>query len=274
MLTRSSAHVHTTYCDGKSTAAQMAKAALDLGFVSLGFSSHAYQPFDASYCMAEDRDAAYRQEILDLKAEYQGNLAIRLGIERDFYSPISIQPYDFFIASCHYFLKPEGFYGIDGAPDKLKRYVDRYCNGDGLKLAKDYFDLLQEYVLNFRPPVIGHMDLIRKNNAVLHLFDEESTAYQKIALDCLHALRETDAILEVNTGAIARGYMKLPYPAPFLLKAWQEMKGKIMLNSDCHDARFLACYYDEAEELMRACGFSSALRLGNASLWEEYSLIK
>ena len=43
MIPLSSPHVHTPYCDGKSTAAEMAAAALDAGFVSLGFSGHACQ---------------------------------------------------------------------------------------------------------------------------------------------------------------------------------------------------------------------------------------
>lgn len=274
MLTRSSAHVHTTYCDGKSTAAQMAKSAHDHGFVSLGFSTHAYQPFDPDYCMKQDQEMAYRREITDLKAQYQDKMAIYLGIERDYYGAISPDPYDYFIGSTHYFLKSEGFYGVDGAPESTKAYVERYCNGDGLKFVRDYFDQLRRYILDIRPPIIGHFDLVRKNNAVLHLFDEEDPQYQKMALECLSALRETDAILEVNTGAIARGYMTAPYPAPFLLKAWHELKGRIMLNSDCHNAAFIACHYDEAEEMMRACGYTTAWRLGQSNLFEEYSLLE
>ena len=42
----SSAHVHTTFCDGKSTAEELAVRACELGFVSLGFTSHAPQTFD------------------------------------------------------------------------------------------------------------------------------------------------------------------------------------------------------------------------------------
>ena len=274
MLTYSSAHVHTDYCDGKSTAAQMAQAAQDLGFVSLGFSSHAPQPFDPSYCMPTEAESAYQQEILALKQQYDGILSIYLGIERDYFSPVAPDAYDYFIGSCHYFIKSEGFYAVDGPPDRVQTYVNRYCSGDGLKFAQDYYNQLQEYARAFRPPIIGHMDLVRKNNQTLELFDEESHEYQNIALNCLAALRGTDAILEVNTGAVARGRTDLIYPSPFLLKAWRQMKGRIMLNSDCHDARFLSCHYDEAEAFMRACGYSSAVRLGKNALWEEYSLME
>ena len=59
----SCAHVHTTYCDGKTPAADMAKRAFDLGFLSLGFSSHAPQTFDPGYCIDPAREADYKAEI-------------------------------------------------------------------------------------------------------------------------------------------------------------------------------------------------------------------
>ena len=43
----SSAHVHTTFCDGKTSAQVMAQSAYEMGFVSLGFTSHAPQTFTA-----------------------------------------------------------------------------------------------------------------------------------------------------------------------------------------------------------------------------------
>ena len=43
-MIRSNPHTHTDYVDGKSPARDMIKRALELGFTSLGFSEHAYQP--------------------------------------------------------------------------------------------------------------------------------------------------------------------------------------------------------------------------------------
>ena len=37
MKVLSTMHSHSTYCDGKNTLSEMAKAAYDLGFVSLDF---------------------------------------------------------------------------------------------------------------------------------------------------------------------------------------------------------------------------------------------
>jgi len=113
---------------------------------------------------------------------------------------------------------------------------------------------------------------VRKNNAVLKLYDEESPAYRRLALDALSALRDTGALLEVNTGAMARGYLKTPYPAPFLLQAWKEWGGEVIINSDCHDARYLDWGYQEAEALLRSLGYDSAVRLGQTDMWERFAL--
>lgn len=273
MKTLSSAHVHTTYCDGKTPAADMAKAAYEKGFVSLGFSSHGAQTFDSGYCIAPEREKDYQAEILALKKEYEDQMPIYLGVERDVLSCSKPEDYDYIIASVHYFLLPDGHHDpIDASPERLRHYVDACCGGDGLEMAKRYFRLVRDYALSFRPAVIGHYDLIRKNNATLHLYDEESSAYRRLALDALKPLAETGALLEVNTGAMARGYLPSPYPAPFLLKEWRAWGGQVIVASDCHDARFLDAYYDEAEALLRSLGYDHAVRLGRKALWEAYSL--
>lgn len=272
-LTLSSAHVHTTFCDGKSPADQMAKAAWEKGFVSLGFSSHAPQDFDPGYCVDPPREEEYKACVRALQKDYEGRMPIYLGIERDVYSCASPEGYDYFLAAVHYFRHPDGHHTpIDAAPEKLKHYVDAYCGGDGLEMAARYFALLRDYVLSARPPIIAHFDLIRKNNAALGLYDEDGKAYRALALDALRPLQETDALLEVNTGAIARGYLTMPYPSPFLLKEWRAWGGEVIVNSDCHNALYLDTGFEEAEELLRSLGYGHAVRLGRHALWERYAL--
>lgn len=275
-LTLSSAHVHTTFCDGKTPAPDMARAACALGFVSLGFSSHAPQTFDPGYCVDPAQEEAYKTQIRALQREYQGRMAIYLGIERDLLSCADPGAYDYFIASVHYFTKPDGHHcGIDATPEALKAYVDAYCGGSGLEMAKRYFTMLRDYVVETNPPIIGHFDLVRKNNAVLRLYDEDDPAYRNMALDALRAMRNTDALLEVNTGAMARGYLTTPYPAPFLLKAWKEWGGEVILNSDCHNMLYLDMGYDQAEALLISLGYDHAVRLSphpEKGMWERIAL--
>ena len=39
-------HVHTTYCDGKSTVEEIVKKAISMNMTSIGFSSHEHVTFD------------------------------------------------------------------------------------------------------------------------------------------------------------------------------------------------------------------------------------
>ena len=272
-LTLSSAHVHTTFCDGKTPAPDMARAAFEKGFVSLGFSSHGPQNFDPGYCIDPSREEEYKALVRSLQKEYEGRMTIYLGIERDAYSCVSPEGYDYYLAAVHYFLHPDGHHTpIDGRPEDLKHYVDTFCGGDGLEMARRYFTLLRDYVVSFRPPIIAHFDLVRKNNAVLRLYDEEGEDYRVMALDALRPMAETGALLEVNTGAIARGYLTTPYPAPFLLNEWRKWGGEVIVNSDCHDMRYLDVHFAESEELLRSLGYDHAVRLGKSALWERYAL--
>ena len=272
-LTLSSAHVHTTFCDGKTPAPDMARAAFEKWFVSLGFSSHAPQDFDPGYCIDPSREEEYKALVRSLQKEYAGRMTVYLGIERDLYSCASPAGYDYYLAAVHYFRHPDGHHTpIDARPERLKLYVDAFCGGDGLEMARRYFALLRDYVVSARPPIIAHFDLIRKNNAALRLYDEESEAYTRMALDALRPMADTGALLEVNTGAIARGYLTDPYPAPFLLKAWKEWGGEVIVNSDCHDMRYLDEHFAESEALLRSLGYDHAVRLGKNSLWERYAL--
>ncbi len=274
----SSAHVHTTFCDGRSSAEEMAKSASERGFVSLGFSSHAPQTFDPAHCIDPAREEEYKREIRRVQKEYACRMAVYLGIERDMLSCADAGDYDFFIASMHYFATPDGGYsGVDAPPEVMRRYVDEYCGGDGLEMAGRYFAQFRDYVLGSSPAIIGHFDLVRYNNANLHLYDEESPAYRRMALDALRAMRETGALLEVNTGGIARGYMTTPYPAEFLLKEWKAWGGEVIINSDCHFAGLMDAGFDEAEELLVSLGYDHAVRLSadpKAGMWEPVGLAK
>ncbi|MCR5807276.1 MAG: histidinol-phosphatase HisJ family protein [Oscillospiraceae bacterium] len=274
----SSAHVHTTFCDGKTTAEDMAEAAFVKGFVSLGFTSHAPQTFDFAHCIAPGREAGYKAAIRRIQQQYSGRMAVYLGMERDLYSCADTNDYDYFIASVHYFRTPDGSYsGVDAQSDVMRRYVDEYCGGDGLVMASRYFELLRDYVVSTDPAIIGHFDLVRYNNGILHLYDEESPVYRKMALDALHDMRKTHALLEVNTGGVARGYMKAPYPAPFLLKVWKEWGGEVIIDSDCHHKKHIDTGYDMAEELLLSLGYVHVVRLSRdpaKGMWERVKIGK
>ena len=47
-------HTHTTFSDGKNTPEEVVISALEQGLCTIGFSDHAYTPYDLRYCMKDE----------------------------------------------------------------------------------------------------------------------------------------------------------------------------------------------------------------------------
>ena len=165
-----------------------------------------------------------------------------------------MQGYDYTIGTNHYLKLGDEFVGFDRSRDEVKRIISHYFDGDGLRFAREYYRQLAELPAYGHFDLVGHFDLITKNNEHGELFDESSPAYQQYALECLHALAEKIHVFEINTGAMARGYRTMPYPNPFILKEMNKLGLGITISSDCHDCNYLNHGFDRAVELCKACG--------------------
>lgn len=274
----SNPHTHTTFCDGASSAEEMVQAALSLGFTSLGFSGHSYYPDCLDYCMTPEGTLSYQAEIHRLQAAYDGRLRIRLGLELDYYSQVDLTPYEYYIGSVHHYRDPTTgeFYAFDGSTESFLHMLRAGFHDDVLAMARVYYDLVVQTVTQprqgRRPDIIGHFNLITKRNLDHHRIDEDDPAYKAIAYEALRACAETDAIFEINTGAIARGYARMPYPNLDMLRYLREHGSRIIISSDCHRASGLDCGFELAASLAREAGFRSVMVLGTDQLFEEISL--
>ena len=79
-----------------------------------------------------------------------------------------------------------------------------------------------------------------------------------LPLEALEAVLARDVIFEINTGAVARGYRPLPYPAPFLLDAIRQKGGRVCITSDSHRADTIVHAFPQAAALAGSCGFREA----------------
>jgi len=265
------AHSHTKYCDGKHTPEEMVQAAISLGFVSLGFSGHGYAPHDP-YCMSPETEADYRREILRLRRAYGGQLEILLGQEHDALSPNSDYPYDYRIESVHYIWTDGIYCPVDWSADRMTEAVRDHFGGDVYAYSKTYFETCAEAYLRTDAQIAGHLDLIAKFNENNAMFDGNDPRFLKPAMEALTCAVERGLVVEVNTGAMAKGYRTAPYPSVPLLRHLRELGGEVMVNSDCHDRAFLTCGYQEAARLLRSCGFDHAVAL-RANGWQDISLL-
>ncbi len=204
--------------------------------------------------MSLETTREYKKEIKRLKEKYNGQIEIYYGLEFDQYSDDDKKGYDYIIGANHYLKLGNEFVGFDRNAQTVKEIINNYFDGDGIKFAKEYYSQLAELPKYGKFDIVGHFDLITKNNETQSLFDESDDRYKKYAIDCLYALKEKISVFEVNTGAMSRGYRTSPYPNPFILREMVKAKVSFVLGSDCHDNEFLAYGYDKAIELCKACG--------------------
>lgn len=247
-------HTHSTYCDGKDTPEEIIIAALSNGFTSIGFSGHSFMDY-SDYLGDADKTDEYKMEILRLKKKYEDDIKIYLGLEVDMYSTPDMTGYDYLIGSVHYFKIGEQYVGFDRNDKEVEKIINTYFNGNGMDYAKCYYRTLAQLPEYGNFDIIGHYDLIAKHIEKRMFFYESSKEYLDAAFETAEVLAKTIPFFEVNTGAIARGYRKTPYPSITLIKRLKELGFGAVITSDCHDRASLDCYFNEATELLKFCGF-------------------
>lgn len=256
-LSRSNVHSHTRFVDGRDSAEEMVRAALALGFHTLGFSEHA--PADYDDCsLPPEREAEYRAEVLRLREKYAGQIEILLGLEHDWFSTMRPKDYDFTIESVHYLPAGGGYISVDWTRARLEDAIRQHYGGDPYALCRHYFKTVCDSIEGTGAQIIGHIELVMKFNEARDLFDDADPRYLIPALECATLAAESGRLVEINTGAIARGYRTQPYPGERMLRRVAEAGGRVILTSDCHNSDFLDCHFAEAAALAKACGFRTA----------------
>ena len=251
-------HTHTTYADGKDTPEEIVLAAIDKGFASLGFSEHSYLTYSsAPNQLTPDKIQQYKAEIRNLKDKYRGKIDVFCGLEYDFYSDIDVDDFDYLIGSVHYLDVDGKIVTFDRGYTQTLNYINDYFSGDGLAFAKKYFNTVSCLPEKQNFDIIGHFDLITKNNDVGAFFDTSDPKYLNMGFESIHNLKGKIPFFEVNTGAIARGYKSTPYPQMDFLKEFRRLGFGAVITSDCHDKRYIDCFHSEATTLLKEAGFQS-----------------
>ncbi len=251
----SNLHTHTTLCDGKNTPEEMVQKAINLGLKSLGFSGHAPMPIENDWAMSYENFDVYTKEILRLREKYKKEIDIFLGIEKEHIFDLPECKFDYVLSSVHTIIKNNEVFYVDFTKKSLIDVVNKHYNGDFFALIEEYYEKV--IGASKTGDILGHFDLITKFNKENDLFDEFSEKYQKIAKNALKACLDNDIIVEINTGAISRGYIDRFYPAPYLLDVLIENDAKIMITSDTHSAETIDFYYTQAVEILKKHGFKT-----------------
>jgi len=245
-------HTHTTYSDGALPAESMILAAIGKGLETLGFSDHSYTYYE-DFTMRAPRIPDYRREISALKVKYADKIKVLCGIEQDINSETTADGYDFVIGSTHSVYAGFEFRPVDGRSviDTIREYYD----GEGIRLAEDYFAIHSQIYKKTRCDIVGHFDVVRRYNNDNALFDTSSKRYRDAAVGALEEILKGCNLFELNTGKLYRKVVTEPYPQAWLLREIRQRGGEIILSSDSHDAESLCYAFDDMEELLKSMGY-------------------
>jgi histidinol-phosphatase (PHP family) len=229
--------------------------------------------------MPEDRLGEYIQEVSSARRRWEGKLQVFLGLEADYISGLmgpgdpEIQSLglDYIIGSVHYVTPPQGEpFAVDGPAEEFEQDVREKFNGDGEAVMEAYWDAVENMIHAGGFDILGHADLIKKNNSGDRWFKLQGERYQERLTRTAMLAAESGVVVEVNTGGLARGRYPELYPSPAFLGF---RKLPVTINADAHKAEQLGGYYDTAREALLAAGYTNALlfegRRDGQPLWSE-----
>lgn len=261
-------HTHSTLCDGTCSILAMAQTAHEHYFSMLGFSGHAPLPFPTDWNMKQDDIPRYYAAIQEARESIGQSLTILTGLEIDYIegiigpNTIKYPEITYSIGSVHY-INPKNskdsndFFAVDENQNDFDMHVRAYCNGDYERAVSLYYNSLYAMISSGGFTILGHLDLIKKNNPDQARFSETSSWYTDAVMQVVDALRDTDIIVEINTGGIARGTTQEVYPAQWILKELHSRNIPICLSADAHAPEHLYAYYDRALRAAIEAGYSS-----------------
>jgi len=248
---RTNYHTHSTWCDGADSPRKVIEAALVRGFDVIGFSSHSMLPeTDVGWVLTPEKAIDYAAEIRALAAEYAGRIRVLCGVEADFVPGgacpdravyASIKP-DYIIGSVHYVIAPDGArVPVDHTPKLLADGIASHFGGNAENFVRRYFSQQREMVSAFDFDVVGHPDLVRKFNVKYPYFDDNASWYFEELRLTADAFTASGKIVEVNAGAIPRGWLDDAYPSIEFRAMLRECGVRFLLSADAHSAETIDC---------------------------------
>ena len=277
-------HMHTVFCDGNNTPAEMAEAAYRKGFSTIGFSAHSAWPVTTGCEMHPDRFQEYRAEICRLEKLYEGRMNIFLGLEIDYIPPVSCPQLPFYstfeldysIGSVHYIHNPDaperGIFAVDYTVEHIAAGIRDVFGGDAKKAVQTYFATEREMIARGGFDIIGHIDLIRKRNSVLSLFSEDDDWYKKELEATADVAAKSGKLVEMNTGGMSRGAIDSPYPSQYMLEILHDHNVPIAINSDAHSTEHIGYAFDISVEAAVKAGYKESFVFTETG-WKAFPLV-
>jgi histidinol-phosphatase (PHP family) len=265
-------HTHTVFCDGSDDVETMCRAAFEKGLWAVGFSAHGplfrKTGIKTDWHLPDERVDEYADAVRAARRRWEGKLAVFLGLEIDYIkglrcaldADIKALELDYLIGSAHYVIPPRGEpFCVDAPPEEFERGLRESFDNDGEALMHAYYDAVAEMTALGGFDILGHVDLVKKNNEGGRYFSVASEAYRQrcaeIARAAGRAAAETGMAVEVNTGGLNRGRISETYPSPPFLRLFREQGVPAIITADAHCAAHIDGHYGIARETLAQAGY-------------------
>ncbi len=265
-------HCHSRFDDGHGELEEYVRAALGRGLRILGFTGHAPLPFACDWTMPPALLPEYLDTARCLQNAYRDKIELLVGLEVD-YIPDIISPkaaqihglnLDFTVGSVHFLgrLADGEPWTVDGPPEELEQGVAESFNGDMRRAVEGYYQRIRAMVVTAAPDIIGHFDVIKKNNGNSKYFSEDAPWYRSAVRQTLDAVAASPCILEINTRGKMRGASGALYPSDWILAECLKRNIPVTINSDAHRPEQIDSYYSEAAVVLKDIGFRELTQIG------------
>lgn len=263
-------HTHCSFCHGAGHPEEYVKKALNKGFSGLGFSCHGPAPIITGWSMSEEDTEEYLRTIDYLKVHYKNDIQIYKGMEIDYFSGDTRNVFrryklDYNIGSIHYINAAAGreYFSIDGSVDAFEEALNIFSGSRIEELVRRYYEIVLEMLQYNRIDILGHLDLVKKNNIDNRFFNEKEKWYVDLVKNVVEEISKHSVIVEVNTGGIARGYTYDSYPSEWIIRECKNWEIPITLSSDAHSPEDLDYYFKEAKEIIKSAGYNEIWELND-----------
>jgi len=238
------------------------------GFEWVGISEHC-PPINDNFRYPDEKNAGisadqlnnqfknYILKINKLKKKYSSKIKILIAFETEAYKGYIdytnglIQTFkpDYIVGSVHHI--------NDLCFDFSKElYEQAVLSTGGINsLYKNYFDKQYELIVNLKPAVVGHFDLIRIFDSEYKKRIEEKEIWRKIVRN-LKACKENDLILDFNTRALFKK-AKEPYISKVILTKALELDVKVVPGDDSHGVMDIGTDIKKGIDILSNTGFNT-----------------
>jgi len=269
-------HTHTKYCDGSKDAEDMIEAAIKFNYQIIGISSHGPLPFSSDWTMKKEDLNIYIEEVKKLKKKYKKDIKVLLGLELDYIPDYKLdyidkkifKSLDYWIGSIHFLgqYKNKEYWTVDYNLNELKKGIQESFEGDVEKAVIQYYKHMEDLVKNYKPDILGHLDLIKKNNEGNTFFSEKESWYRKSISSLLNKVEKSNTVVELNTGGKYRGYTENYYPSNWILEEIKNRDIPVTISRDAHDIDSLDFEYEDSIKLLKIIGFNK-IYYNNGKKW-------